>query len=328
MRIGARRRRAVLGAATVEDLDSMLEFEPAIAKAPYEWLEERATSHSPAQINSAVEKLDYLKWLGADQWDLGWMGPNRLRRLAARAHQAGREGLARMPARRRQRHLVAFCADALVTLTDEVVDLFDRAIHAAEGRAEVRLDDARRHTVESASHKVELFSVMAQVLLDPSVADERVRSAIFARVPRSRLAAAETEADEVVRPLDDNHIELLAQGYAHLRSFVPGVLATLDLRSGEDGAELLEAVALLRRLDAGGSYRERALPPRTPVTFVPRAWRPHVIDELGRLSRRHWELCLLSQLSTALSSGQVWVAGSRRFADPMTSRGRGRAGST
>ncbi|MCA1697706.1 MAG: hypothetical protein LC790_01895 [Actinobacteria bacterium] len=35
--------------------------------------------------------------------------------------------------------------------------------------------------------------------------------------------------------------------------------------------------------------------------------------EDGRPDRRRWELCLLSELRTALRSGAVWVQGSRRY---------------
>jgi hypothetical protein len=37
-----------------------------------------------------------------------------------------------------------------------------------------------------------------------------------------------------------------------------------------------------------------------------------VIDADGSLERRQWELCLLSELRTALRAGAVWVEGSRR----------------
>ena len=33
--------------------------------------------------------------------------------------------------------------------------------------------------------------------------------------------------------------------------------------------------------------------------------------------RRHWEACLLWELRGALCSGDVWVEGSRRYADPQ-----------
>jgi hypothetical protein len=56
----------------------------------------------------------------------------------------------------------------------------------------------------------------------------------------------------------------------------------------------------------------RTLPDVAPTGFVPARWRAHVIGEDGRPDRRRWDLCLLSELHTALRSGAVWVQGSRR----------------
>jgi hypothetical protein len=45
---------------------------------------------------------------------------------------------------------------------------------------------------------------------------------------------------------------------------------------------------------------------------------PYVIGESGAIDRRYWELCLLAKLRDDLRSGDVWVEGSRRYADPQT----------
>jgi hypothetical protein len=54
------------------------------------------------------------------------------------------------------------------------------------------------------------------------------------------------------------------------------------------------------------------------LTFVPKSWMPLVGSGPDKVSRRFWELALLWRLRDALRSGDVWVAGSRRYADPET----------
>ncbi len=68
-------------------------------------------------------------------------------------------------------------------------------------------------------------------------------------------------------------------------------------------APLVDAIGLLRELDATG---RRTLRDTAPTGVVPARWRAHVLGEDGRPDRRHWELCLLSELGTALRSGAVW----------------------
>ena len=64
----------------------------------------------------------------------------------------------------------------------------------------------------------------------------------------------------------------------------------LPFRSNRAGTPILEAVALLRDLNARG---QRRLPQDTPVGFVPAHWRPYVIDREGQIDRRYFELCTL-----------------------------------
>ncbi len=76
---------------------------------------------------------------------------------------------------------------------------------------------------------------------------------------------------------------------------------------------MLAAVELLRELNRRNGRR---LPDDAPVSFVPRSWRPYVNAPGGGLDRRHWELCLLSELRGSLRAGEIWVVGSRRYTDP------------
>lgn len=84
---------------------------------------------------------------------------------------------------------------------------------------------------------------------------------------------------------------------------------------GLDGADELGAGGVGAELERGDE-RKRRVPDDAPLGFVSPRWRPYVVDESGQIQRRFWELCLLSELRDALRSGDVWVAGSQRFANP------------
>ena len=72
---------------------------------------------------------------------------------------------------------------------------------------------------------------------------------------------------------------------------------------------------MLRRLS---QEHRRAVPEDASIDFVPARWRPYVTEPAGKHSRRYWELCLLSELRAALRAGDIWVVGSRRYANPET----------
>jgi hypothetical protein len=82
-------------------------------------------------------------------------------------------------------------------------------------------------------------------------------------------------------------------------------------------SEVLDAVRVLQAANADG---RRHVPLDAPVGFVPARWQPYLTAtrEAGDDTqfKHYWELCVLFGLRGALRSGEVWVEGSRRYADP------------
>src|SRR5215472_6167663 len=72
---------------------------------------------------------------------------------------------------------------------------------------------------------------------------------------------------------------------------------------------LLKAVETLRLMNQD---EQVVVPKNAPREFVPRRWRPYVFDD-EKIDRTYYELCVLSELSLALRSGDIWVPGSRRY---------------
>jgi TnpA family transposase len=73
-------------------------------------------------------------------------------------------------------------------------------------------------------------------------------------------------------------------------------------------ASLTRAIAMLRKANRSGD----GLPTSAPTGFVRQRWAPYVLPG-GSLDRRHYELCVLSELRDRLRAGDVWVAGSRQY---------------
>ena len=309
------RRLSSLTAESSEALDALLVVDATIAESRLNWLSEVATAASPRAVQGQLDKLGFLQAMGADHWDLSVLNANRRHELADEARRRTNQSLQRMRPERRWPTLLVFCHDRAAQLADEVVDLADQAIGRLHARSSNALDDLKQAKAQAANDKVLLFIRLARLVLDEAIAPEALRAAILAVIPAERLAAAVDEAEPLARPPDDNYFDLLAQRYPQFRSWAPAWLEALDLRAGPGGEELLEAVEVLRELNRTG---RRALPEEAPAGFVPRSWRPYVGAPGTKRDRRYWELCLFSQLRQALRSGDVWVGGSRRHADPAT----------
>jgi hypothetical protein len=296
-------------------LDGLLTSDAATGRSPLAWLRQSATTYSPPMVLATLEKRACCQQWGVDRWDVSSLTPNRLKFLAQIARRSTNQALQRMPEQRRYPILVAFLYQTLVDLTDETLDLFDRCLAEAYHRASRDLKEFRLAVARSTNEKVQLFREIGRVVLDPQVRDADLRRTIDRRIPPAELRAAVEESDRIIRPLDDHYFDLLESRYTYLRQFVPEFIDALAFRSGGD-SPLLRAVDRLRQLNTD---HRRVLPEETSLEFVPARWRPYITDNPDPTARRHYfELCVLWELRGALRAGDVWLEGSRRYADPQT----------
>jgi hypothetical protein len=165
---------------------------------------------------------------------------------------------------------------------------------------------------------VVLLRDISGILLDMRVDDSDVRRFIFKRVSRERLEKASTECEALMRPLRDDYFDLFATRYSHFRQFAPTLLEVLHFAAGHEDDPLLAAIAFLRNLEKEKGRPRTLARQDVPTAFVPAKWKPYVFTTDGNVNRRHYELALLWELQAALRAGDIWLAHSRRYANPKS----------
>jgi hypothetical protein len=86
-----------------------------------------------------------------------------------------------------------------------------------------------------------LLRAMGRVVPDASVSDADLRAAIYRLLSEQELAAAIDDADRIMRPLNDDYFDLLADRYGHLREFAQSLLNAFNFRSSDVDQELVSA---------------------------------------------------------------------------------------
>lgn len=297
-------------------LDSLLIVDESLKRTPLNWLRTGAVSHSASSILQVLEKILYLRRIGIENWNLVSLNPNLLKRLNRVGKTSTNQMLERMAPEHRYPVLLAFLHQTLTETIDEAIDLFDRYLAGAYSRAGRELDEFRRSVAKATNEKVKLFQTVGSILLDNEIPDAEIRRFVYQMISPERLRYAVEECEQIIRPLDDSYFDLLATRYGNLRQFAPQFLEIFDWRvsDGDQKSDLIDAVELLRQLNAGGL---RKIPEDAPACFIPRKWEPYVMTDDGDgFNRRYYELCLLWQMREALRSGNLWVTGSRRYNNP------------
>ena len=300
------------------ELDGLLVTDAEIGMAQLRWLNTGPVEASAAAVKTEVAKLLFLRGLDAHTLDLSVLPAERRRFLASVGRRSSMAKLARREPHRRYPIVLTVLAQSAVDVLDEVVQLFDQAVSARESRAKHKLADQLAERAKRSEDKLAIAEQVLPVLADPAVADEQVGGLLRERIGMGRLRAALAEPATSPLPRDHGHLAQLASSYGYLRQFTSQVLEAITFASGPAAAGLLEAVAVLRSLNATGA---RSVPAEAPNGFVPARWRGYLDDALAAgdatAYRRFWELCLLLCLRDALRSGDVYVPGSRRYANPV-----------
>ena len=299
------------------DLDRLLQFDAGLGMARLAWLVKPAVEATALAVKTSIEKLEFLRAMDAHLLDLSMLPTERRRFLAT----VGRRSTVQALERREDRRypiLLALVAQSAADQLDEVVSLFDQAVSARESRAKSKTDEALVERAKTGEVRQLLLQVILPTLADPAIPDEQVGGLLREQIGMQRLREAAAGGWKPL-PRDRGRLSAMRSSYSYLRQFAPNVLSVIDFQGGPGTAELMEAVTILKELNQTGGRR---VPEGAPEAFVPTRFAEYL--EKARKAgddtsfRHYWELCVLLGLRDGLRSGDVFVPGSRRYADPST----------
>jgi len=298
------------------DLDLLPRVDAGLGMTRLAWLTKPAVDATATSIKTSIEKLTWVRGMDGHLIDLSMLAAERRRFLARIGRRSTNQALERREPERRYPILLTLVAQSAVDLLDEVVGLFDQAVSAREARAKVRTDKALAERGKRGESRQALLDIILPVLADPGIADELVGGLLRGQIGIGRLREAAATGWPAL-PRDNGRLAEMNASYSYLRQFVPHVLAAIDFQGGPGAGELMQALAVLAELSRTGT---RKVPQSAPDGFVPARFRDYLTRAQRQdddVSYRHfWELCVLLGVRDGLRSGDVFVPGSRRYADP------------
>lgn len=263
-------------------------------------------------FNEAVERYLELKAFG--MWELDFTGipPVRFKSLARHAGMISMHKIARMPTNKRIAILAAFVKAYETVALDEALDVLDLLITDIAGEAKKLGQKKRLRTLKDLDKSALALAEVCALILDGDMQDGQIRTAIFSKVPRERLAASIATVHELARPDDHHFQEEMVEQYGRVRRFLPKLLGNIEFKAAPAGQATLGALQYLGRfLTSRKPVLEEA-----PLTIVSTPWKRLVFDKEGRVSKRGYTLCFLDKLQDGLRRRDVYVENSDRWGDP------------
>jgi TnpA family transposase len=292
-------------------LDELLEVPPGESRAPLIWLREPPSSPGPKNFQKIVDKLDFVRDLGLPPNPGEGIHNNRLSQLAREGAKTTPQHLRRFDPDHRHATLVAYLSERVATLADEALDMHDRLVSEMLGKGEKARDENFRKRGKAINEKVSLYAAIGKALISARETGQDPYAVIEDAVGWERFVQSIEEAEELALPTDFDFLEHLEGQYRRLRGYAPVLLETFEFSAAPPAESLLEAVDVLKEMNATG---KRKVPDDAPTSFVKPRWERHVFDE-GNIDRRFYEMSAITELKNGLKSGDVWVPGSRKYAD-------------
>ncbi len=271
---------------------------------------------SPAKPNSRhmlehIERLNAWLALNLPSGLERLIHQNRLLKIAREGGQMTPADLAKFEPQRRYATLVALAVEGMATVTDEIIDLHDRILGKLFNDAKRKHQQQFQASGKAINAKVRLFGRIGQALIDARQSGDDPFTAIEAVMPWDAFAESVSDAQKLAQPEDFDFLPRIGESYATLRRYAPELLDVLTLRAAPAAKPLLDAIVVLRGLNADNARKVSA---DAPTDFIKPRWQKLVMTDTG-IDRRYYELCALSELKNALRSGDIWVQGSRQFKD-------------
>ena len=289
-----------------EDLDDLLKVSHSDYRSALLRLKEYPPEASAAAILSYVTRYRQVHDLVVNRIDLGMIDPGVVRHLALLAKRYDVHALKRFAPAKRHAMLACFLVEAKRNLLDQLVEMHDQYLTTMWRRARHAFEERHRQLRRRAREGVETVLLAIDVLLAPP-SDGNIRAQVSERVGLEQLQEAAQSCREFQRLEERGQLDELCARYTNLRRYLPAFFG-LPFAGERGSEELLAALGLLRRLDAG---EIADLPKDAPCHFVPAAWRAALYRDDRTLDRRVWIIALSQAVRDALRSGDLYLPGSR-----------------
>ena len=292
-------------------LDELLQRKEGSKTTRLGWLRQSAAKPNSRHMREHIDRLKAWQALDLPADVDRSVHQNRLLKIAREGGQMTPADLAKFEPQRRYATLVALAIEGTATVTDEIIDLHDRIIGKLFAAAKNKHQQQFQASGKAINDKVRLYARIGQALLDAKQSGGDPFAAIEAVMPWDDFTASVTEAQKLAQPEGFDFLHRIGESYATLRRYAPEFLDVLKLRATPAAKGVLDAIEVLRTMNADNA---RMVPADAPTAFIKPRWAKLVLGDTG-IDRRYYELCALSELKNALRSGDIWVEGSRQFKD-------------
>ncbi|WP_245557680.1 DUF4158 domain-containing protein [Deinococcus peraridilitoris] len=307
----SRKLSARLNNQQAQSLEDLLIVPDGQKLTPLERMRAAPTRVTAPGLLGALDRLHTIRALGVSRIDLSDLPASRIAVLARQGLTLFAFSIANFGRDRRLATLLAFTQHLERRATDDALELFE-ALMQQQGLSVARKrTNERLRTLKDLDAAALLLRDAARLILDRSVPDGQLRTAVFKLIDEGKLAEAVGSVSELASNADDEESETWLHAATTVGRFLIPLAATIEFDGVDRDQPILDALRFLTKAD-GAKRRNWNKAPRT---FVPASWKASVFPG-DDVNRRAYVLCAARQLHLALKRRSIFAPKSLRFGDP------------
>lgn len=278
-------------------LKTMFEPGPSEGTTVLEWLKTSAGKHGVKNLEEVSSRVDYLRTLGVDQWNISSLSQTRIQAFAQRVAHRPPSETSRRVLETQIVEVVCFLKATLWELTDEVIHRMNRRTGDLVRQGAKRLQG--KQAKRSGIYRDSVQSIVNLAKDATKTADERIAEIL-------KLGT------EVLNMPKVNHAEVVREYLVEQGVRVSTVLDTIDCLNieGDDAKTDLKLVEQLKQLRKDGL---KELPKDWDCAAVDARWRPLVDSEDRVAALNAFRACAAQRIRKGLLGGRLWVNHSASF---------------
>ncbi|WP_341792643.1 MULTISPECIES: Tn3 family transposase [unclassified Rickettsia] len=278
--------------------------------SPLQQLKQPPAKPSPKALIALTQKLELIHVIDIAKLDTNWLNNNYQRSLTKYVLRCSAKRLRDLQASYRYTALICFLKQLNLDTIDYIIDMHHKLMLKVYNRADMQMDEALRKQRKHFKQGQVLLNTIAELVLDSSIEDTKLRKAILNQVNRETLEQHLLTSQAWLTGKFSHLFHLVVERFSYLRQFSPALIAHLKFEAkGERATNLLKAIELLHELN---QQQKRKLPDDAPIDFIPKKLRS-LVKPQGILDKPAWESALLTSIRDEIKIGNLTVKDSKRF---------------
>lgn len=329
-----RRVAAALAPGTRERLLALLVVPAGALRSGWDQAKADPPRPSPQRMREHLAHLGWLRGQAVPEAAFAGVPDRKLRQFAAEARSLGAADLGRTVESKRLALIAALLRGQVAQALDDAAEMFVRLMTRVHNQAKEALDDHRaRHAAETDALVALLREAVLACQDQEAERDARLAAVEALLLPDAGAILARCEAHAAFA--GNNYLPLLARFHGGQRAaFLRFLRHAAPVSTSQDRA-VEEAIAFLlaHRTDRraklrpfvevnnpDGTTARRAL----DLSWVGEKWWPLLTGRTtedpapAEVDRRHFEMCLFTQVVNELKSGDLCIPGGEEYGDYRT----------